>query len=189
MREAAAIVISEVDQVIAEARELYQQLREAEHSAAELEQKAATAREAAKMRRLELGQLLARARQAWPQRGPKAKGWGEFLARVGIDDCTAWRYIQEATGKWDYGAKRRRACVFFIQGEITRLIKIGVSHDAEARLADLQIGSPDRLALLATVPGDEASKRDLLHQLAAHHSHGEWFREHEEVFNAMRGAR
>lgn len=49
----------------------------------------------AKMRRIEIGRLLARVRPTWPKRGPNAKGWGEFLARVKLDDSTAYRYIEE----------------------------------------------------------------------------------------------
>jgi hypothetical protein len=50
---------------------------------------------AAKMRRIDMGRLLTRVRPQWPERGPQAKGWGEFLRRVGIDDSTAYRYMRE----------------------------------------------------------------------------------------------
>jgi hypothetical protein len=46
--------------------------------------------------RLELGRHLLRARVAWPERGPKAKGWGEFLEKEGIEQSTAWRYMEDA---------------------------------------------------------------------------------------------
>lgn len=48
-----------------------------------------------KMRRIEIGRLLERIRPTWPKSGPNAKGWGEFLARVKIDDSTAHRYMRE----------------------------------------------------------------------------------------------
>lgn len=50
---------------------------------------------AAKVRRLQLGQWLSQARATWPERGPNAKGWGEFCARVKIPDSTARAYIAE----------------------------------------------------------------------------------------------
>lgn len=50
---------------------------------------------AAKVRRLQLGQWLSQARTAWPERGPTAKGWGEFCERVKIPDSTARAYIAE----------------------------------------------------------------------------------------------
>ncbi len=68
---------------------------DAERTAERHEQAATSAREAARMRRMEIGQLLTRARPAWPKSGPTSKGWGVFLARHGIDDATARRYMDE----------------------------------------------------------------------------------------------
>lgn len=55
-------------------------------------------------KRVAIGQLLNEARPAWPERGPTAKGWGAFLARVGIDDVTAWRY-RELAGAVSFSVK------------------------------------------------------------------------------------
>lgn len=68
--------------------------RDAETNAARWEQHAAAARETARMRRREIGEALLKARAAWPERGPRAKGWGEFLGRVGLEQSTAWRYME-----------------------------------------------------------------------------------------------
>lgn len=57
----------------------------------------------AKLRRLEIGQMLLKVRGAWPQSGPKAKGWGEFLTKVRLDDSTAWRYMDEAKASTRHG--------------------------------------------------------------------------------------
>lgn len=62
------------------------------------EKQAAAARESAKARRLRIGQQLAKVRPAWPERGPKAKGWGDFLRQVGISEDSALRYMAEARG-------------------------------------------------------------------------------------------
>jgi hypothetical protein len=59
---------------------------------------AAAARESAEARRKRIGALLAKARAAWPARGPNAKGWGEFLRKVNIGEDTALRYMGEARG-------------------------------------------------------------------------------------------
>lgn len=68
-------------------------LQDAERNVDEAEKKATNAREIAAQRRLDLGRLLVEARKAWPARGPKAKGWGEFLVTVGIDQDAALRYM------------------------------------------------------------------------------------------------
>lgn len=55
-----------------------------------------TAREIAARRRLELGEQLVRARPLWPRSGPKAKGWGEFLSKIGLEQQRAWECMKLA---------------------------------------------------------------------------------------------
>lgn len=81
--------------------------RQAETSAARHEQQAAAARETARMRRIEIGKHLLRVRAAWPERGPNAKGWTAFLARVRLDDSTAHRYMQEARDPDGFSQRQR----------------------------------------------------------------------------------
>lgn len=56
------------------------------------------ARESARSRRLRIGGWLAKARIAWPERGPNAKGWGEFLRSIALGEDSALRYMAEARG-------------------------------------------------------------------------------------------
>lgn len=46
--------------------------------------------------RLELGRALIEARKAFPSRGPKAKGWGEFLDSIGIPQQRASDWMRYA---------------------------------------------------------------------------------------------
>lgn len=46
--------------------------------------------------RLEKGRILVTARKMYPARGPKAKGWGDLLRRLRIDEDTALRYMRLA---------------------------------------------------------------------------------------------
>jgi len=46
--------------------------------------------------RLEKGRLLVAVRTNYPARGPKAKGWGELLRRLRVEESTAWRYMELA---------------------------------------------------------------------------------------------
>jgi hypothetical protein len=59
---------------------------------------AVSARASARQRRLRIGGLLLKARGAWPERGPNAKGWGEFLRELGVGEDSALRYMAEARG-------------------------------------------------------------------------------------------
>jgi hypothetical protein len=62
---------------------------------------------------------------------------------------------------------------YIIQGEQTRLLKVGRSKEVYQRLYDMQVGSPDKLHLLLTIAGDFEQK---IHQACdPYRSHGEWF--------------
>jgi hypothetical protein len=77
--------------------------------------------------------------------------------------------------------------VYFIQGRITGLVKIGHSTDVRHRVRSLQTGSPDILRVLAVVPGGVARERLYHGDLAPHRAHGEWFRPHPDVMAAAKG--
>ena len=64
---------------------------------------------AARMRRIELGRWLTKARAAWPERGPNAKGWGQFLERVKIPESTARMYMDEFRDPTGFAEKRGRS--------------------------------------------------------------------------------
>jgi hypothetical protein len=96
MRDEIAIV----ENVQVRAAEVFRDAHRALVMAEAEERRAATtlqaAQQASARARVALGVALLEARKAWPQRGPRAKGWGEMLASEGIDDATAWRYMRLA---------------------------------------------------------------------------------------------
>jgi hypothetical protein len=74
-----------------------------------------------------------------------------------------------------------RAIVYFVQRGTDGPVKIGSAEDVGKRVRTLQTGSPERLRLLATVPGG-SSLEGLIHErLGAHRIRGEWFRPHAAV--------
>jgi hypothetical protein len=75
--------------------------------------------------------------------------------------------------------------VYFIQGQTTGLIKIGVADSVEARLSMLQPASPDLLTVIGTVRCNRygALERELHVMFAAHRRHGEWFSPHPEILS------
>lgn len=97
----AAIIEPAITQLVAEAREAVTALRDAEHLATDLEKKLNVSREAAQMRRLELGRLLLKARKQLPKRGTKEHGWGAYLEAIEVDEATAWRYMRMAASPSD----------------------------------------------------------------------------------------
>jgi hypothetical protein len=82
---------------------------------------------------------------------------------------------------WYARVEPRVRYVYFIRGEGTGLVKIGVADDPRTRLRDLSIGSPVALTLLGQTPGNEAIERALHKRFAALRAHGEWFRETHEL--------
>lgn len=103
MKPIPAIVESVVAPAIAQVRSIYSELREvdaqvekADKRFEEAERSRTKQREAQARLRLDLGRALSEVRKQWPKRGPNARGWGEFLEREGIDQATAWRYMELA---------------------------------------------------------------------------------------------
>jgi hypothetical protein len=66
--------------------------------------------------------------------------------------------------------------IYFIQGHVTGLIKIGYASNIESRLSMLQCGSPDVLLLIGCERAPRSREWEL-HQLFAYaRAHGEWFK-------------
>ncbi len=84
-----AIAQTNVEQHAAAVIAAMNALRESLNHESKAEERAATARQVTARCRLALGRELMAARMLWPQRGPKAKGWGEFLANARIDQDVA----------------------------------------------------------------------------------------------------
>ncbi|MDC2951050.1 GIY-YIG nuclease family protein [Streptomyces heilongjiangensis] len=73
------------------------------------------------------------------------------------------------------GKRRSGRWVYLIGSPDTRPVKIGVSNDPTARLADLQTGSAARLMILWQTPGGQALESALHAYFAPYRTHGEWF--------------
>ena len=75
-----------------------------------------------------------------------------------------------------------RYWTYLIQGEKTRLVKIGRSHNIIRRFKALSHSSPDLLTLVGAISGDY--ERSLHRRFAKYRSHGEWFQ--PEVLTAIK---
>ena len=76
--------------------------------------------------------------------------------------------------------------IYFIQGNITKKIKIGVSENAEKRIKDLRAASPDELILLGYAVGNSEEERTLHQRFDAYRLHGEWFDDCKEIHDFIR---
>ncbi|WP_156884283.1 GIY-YIG nuclease family protein [Sphingomonas sp. gentR] len=66
-------------------------------------------------------------------------------------------------------------------------IKIGISYHPEARLSEMQAGSPVRLVLLGVRSGTKKAERKHHETFAADRLHGEWFKRSEPLLAMIRG--
>lgn len=64
--------------------------------------------------------------------------------------------------------------VYFVRGG--DMIEVGLAKDPAQRLRDLQVGSPLRLEILATIRGSLAVEKGIHARFKDLRSHGEWFR-------------
>ncbi len=65
--------------------------------------------------------------------------------------------------------------VYLVGSLRARPVKIGVAQDVEARMVELQTGSPVPLHLIWKTRGGGALERDLHERFASYRIHGEWF--------------
>lgn len=65
--------------------------------------------------------------------------------------------------------------IYFVRAEQIGYIKIGLheSDDPKGRVRELQVGSPVKLTLLGTIPGDRGTESDLHRRFAHAHHQGE----------------
>jgi hypothetical protein len=77
--------------------------------------------------------------------------------------------------------------VYFVQGEMTRLIKVGITRNVDQRLRDLQCDSPDRLTLLASMAGNHKLELALHEKFQQSRRHGEWFAPDPDLLSFIAG--
>ncbi len=66
--------------------------------------------------------------------------------------------------------------VYFILNAELRAVKIGYAQNAKSRLSELQVSSPDKLELVASVAGTKSDEAAMHRALSDRKRSGEWFR-------------
>ena len=77
--------------------------------------------------------------------------------------------------------------IYFIKNIVSGTIKIGFSDTPNKRLKDLQTGSPDRLVLIKTIPGDRETESNIHQQFSHCRLEGEWFASTDELLEFIKG--
>ena len=103
---------------------------------------------------------------------------GGIYWRSSVDHEIVTAYLSGAGGDPEPSAK---PVVYFVQAETSQLIKIGWSARLANRIAALRTGSPERLTVLKTIPGDCQLESEI-HQRFRHlRHHGEWFKPGDDL--------
>lgn len=79
----------------------------------------------------------------------------------------------------------RRRFVYFIQGEITRLVKIGISRNPARRLLHIRTDCSEPVDLVGVIDASDAAEMEasLHRRFADDRSHGEWFRPSQSLLD------
>lgn len=94
----------------------------------------------------------------------------------------AIRQLEENTGDPPEGKVDTLGSVYFIQGEVTKLIKIGYTNNVQKRLKALQ--QSEELTLLKQIDEVPRAYETELHQRFSHLcARGEWFRPKKELLD------
>ena len=68
-------------------------------------------------------------------------------------------------------------------------IKLGRTNDLPRRVSELQVGCPDELVVLLSIPADPEDESWLLQRFASARRRGEWFEPTEELLSWVEAAR
>lgn len=79
--------------------------------------------------------------------------------------------------------------IYFIQAGGDGQIKIGHAKSARDRQKMLQVGNPERLRLLAAIPGGRDREKAIHYDLSVFRYRGEWFHPNGEVFDYINRAK
>lgn len=75
--------------------------------------------------------------------------------------------------------------IYFIQVGGDGPIKIGVAVDPVQRLQALQVGHPEQLRIIATIPGGLSREAEIHRKLSAYRKAGEWFHPDQALFEHL----
>lgn len=175
--QATAMVLDAADELAGEARGLTPQ------QAQEFGAKGGKANAKLIKQRFRNRMSLTDARKLWTDPDLATLSNHRLLSRMpGWTQPSAYRHIGPrglAKGRprndGTMSEKSRPGHVYFLQNGRRKLVKIGFSGDHTSRIGGIQSMNPDKLKLLATVPGSRRLEAELHKRFAKYRVQGEWF--------------
>jgi hypothetical protein len=162
-----------IDDARRRAGEAYAEVVRAERAEAAAVKEVERSRADLQRARLDCGRELAAIRKAWPRSGPRAKGWGDFLAEIGISQRVAHSlmvlagYVEEKLSEPDSGGSEipsRREIA-----EARREQREAVAEEPTGVLDGMNVGAvvpaEPRVAALAVSHGWQAQLAELVEDM------------------------
>lgn len=121
------------------------------------------------------GNLYARA--TFQLKGKRKQIW-RLITDEDVDDA-AHRVVRAIENHLN--PSKDESWVYLIHAQGTKLYKIGVAADPEARLRELQTANPLGLVLLYKIPGTRSVEQAIHRKLEEYRVRGEWFEFHSAI--------
>lgn len=81
------------------------------------------------------------------------------------------------------GEKAQPPVIYFVQGTLVPLIKIGFASNIYARFKAMQVGSPDKLRVILLLNSEDGLEESIHRRFAYLRQHGEWFSPEKELLD------
>ncbi len=114
-----------------------------------------------------------------------AAGWPDASARAIINALPTDADVFSSKDQWDaagcgevLGVETPENYIYFLRGELTRLIRIGTTNNLGSRLSTHQSSSAEPLTPIGFMPGGRPLERRFHEAFAAIRHHGAWYYPH-----------
>jgi hypothetical protein len=111
--------------------------------------------------------------------GGKKESWQDFCTKCRLD------LKQQFERANNHVRRHRKVYAISVAGDPAANVKFGFSSDPVSRLADMQVGCPVLLELLAACDGTFHVEQAIHGFLADSWHHGEWFSRNEKVMGVV----
>jgi hypothetical protein len=81
---------------------------------------------------------------------------------------------------------KHKSVIYFVQGQTTKLIKIGISTNFKERIESIKTLSAEQVITLGLMWGNRTIEQLLHMRFKQSHEHGEWFRPTEDILQYIK---
>lgn len=98
-----------------------------------------------------------------------------------------YEWIDDSPRLWNKFISEDPSAIYFVMGDMSGLVKIGVARDLPSRLSQMRTGSGEPLSLLSWCPGTREYEKYLHKKFRSIRLRGEWHWPHEGLLRYALG--